>query len=30
VAMAFGYVDGVDAGVLDALDRVRATLWKLV
>jgi four helix bundle protein len=28
VAMALGYVEGVDAGILDALDKVRATLVK--
>ena len=30
VALALGYVDAVDAGLLDALDRVRATLVKNV
>ncbi|HEY8038545.1 MAG TPA: four helix bundle protein [Polyangiaceae bacterium] len=30
VAMALGYVDAVDAALLDALDKVRATLAKLV
>jgi four helix bundle protein len=30
VALAFGYVQGVDGDVLDALDHVRATLAKLV
>ena len=30
VALAFGYVDEVDAGLLDALDHVRATLVKNV
>ncbi|HEY8038253.1 MAG TPA: four helix bundle protein [Polyangiaceae bacterium] len=29
-AMALGYVDAVDAGLLDALDKVRATLVKIV
>jgi four helix bundle protein len=29
VAIALGYVDGVDAGLLDALDKVRATLVKV-
>jgi four helix bundle protein len=28
VALALGYVEGVDAGLLDALDKVRATLVK--
>jgi four helix bundle protein len=28
VAMALGYVEGVDACILDALDKVRATLVK--
>jgi hypothetical protein len=27
--MALGYVAGVDAGLLDALDKVRATLVKV-
>jgi four helix bundle protein len=30
VAMALGYVEHVDAGILDALDKVRATLVKNV
>jgi four helix bundle protein len=30
VAVAFGYVDSVDAQLLDALDHVRATLVKTV
>jgi len=30
VALALGYVESVDAGLLDALDKVRATLVKLV
>ena len=30
VALAFGYVESVDAGLLDALDHVRATLVKNV
>jgi four helix bundle protein len=30
VAVACGYVAGVDAGVLDRLDKVRATLAKIV
>ena len=30
VAMALGYVERVDAGILDALDKVRATLVKNV
>ena len=29
VALALGYVDGVDAMLLDALDKVRATLVKV-
>jgi hypothetical protein len=29
VAMAFGYVAAVDAGLLDRLDKVRATLVKV-
>jgi four helix bundle protein len=29
VAVALGYVEGVDAVMLDALDRVRATLVKV-
>ena len=29
VALALGYLDGVDAEVLDALDKVRATLVKV-
>ena len=29
VAMAFGYVEHLDASLLDALDRVRATLVKV-
>jgi four helix bundle protein len=28
VAAALGYVDGIDAGLLDRLDRVRATLLR--
>ncbi len=28
-ALALGYVEGVDAGLLDALDKVRATLVKV-
>jgi hypothetical protein len=27
--MAFGYVEGVDAGMLDRLDKIRATLAKV-
>ena len=30
VAVAFGYVDEVDAKVLDALDHIRATLFRIV
>ena len=30
VAMSFGYVERIDAGLLDALDKVRATLVKNV
>jgi four helix bundle protein len=30
VALAFGYVDDVDAKLLDALDHVRATLYSVV
>jgi four helix bundle protein len=30
VALACGYVTGVDAGLLDQLDKVRATLVKIV
>jgi hypothetical protein len=30
VAIALGYVEQVDAGILDALDKVRATLVKNV
>ncbi len=30
VAVALGYVEGVDAALLDGLDRVRATLVKIV
>jgi len=30
VAMAFGYIDGCDAGLLDRLDRIIATLRRLV
>jgi four helix bundle protein len=30
VALAFGYVDEVDAGLLDALDHIRATLFRVV
>ena len=29
VAMAFGYIDGCDAGLLDRLDRIIATLKRL-
>jgi four helix bundle protein len=29
VALAFGYVEAVDAGLLDRLDKVRATLVKV-
>ena len=29
VAQAFGYVRGVDAQLVERLDRIRATLWKL-
>ena len=29
VAVALGYVEGVDAGLLDALDKVRATLVRV-
>ena len=28
--MAWGYVEAVDPDVLDQLDKVRATLWKVV
>ena len=30
VAQAFGYVDDVDAGLVDGLDQIRATLYRLV
>jgi hypothetical protein len=30
VALALGYVDQVDAKLLDALDHVRATLFRVV
>jgi hypothetical protein len=30
VAIALGYIEHVDVGVLDALDKVRATLAKIV
>ena len=30
VAVALGYVEGVDAALLDALDKVRATLVKVL
>jgi hypothetical protein len=30
VARAFGYVDAVDAKLLDALDHIRATLFSVV
>ncbi len=29
VALALGYVEGIDASLLDALDKVRATLVKV-
>jgi four helix bundle protein len=29
-AMAWGYVEAVDPDLLDRLDKVRATLWKVV
>jgi four helix bundle protein len=30
VALALGYVESVDAGLLDALDKVRATLVRVL
>jgi hypothetical protein len=30
VALAFGYVDDVDAALLDALDHIRAALFRVV
>ncbi len=30
VALALGYVEDIDAGLLDALDKVRATLVKII